>query len=56
MVLIICINNDQYPLSLELNKEYYANETKNSYIIIDENYEDVEYPKEIFKANYYELN
>lgn len=45
---IICIDNRQYPLSLELNKEYEARETEDSYVIVDENSEDCEYPKKIF--------
>ena len=48
---IICINNDNYPLSLELNKEYEAKEIGNFYVLIDCNLENCYYPKEIFKLN-----
>lgn len=50
MVKVICINNDYYPLSLLLNKEYEAKEEDFFYIIIDENLEEYYYPKEIFKV------
>jgi hypothetical protein len=47
---VICINNSYYPVSLSLNKIYNVErETKVGYIIIDENHESWEYPKEIFE-------
>jgi hypothetical protein len=47
---VTCINNKYYPLSLSLNKIYNVErETSVNYIIIDENYEECEYPKEIFE-------
>lgn len=49
-MLVICINNEYYPLSLELNKEYSVRETEKSYIIVDGNLEECEYPKEIFRV------
>jgi len=51
MVKIICINNDYYPVSLQLNKEYEAKEDYFYYIILDESLEEYYYPKEIFKTS-----
>lgn len=48
---VVCINNDNYPLSLELRKEYEVLETNNFYIIIDKNLEDCKYPKNCFVEN-----
>jgi hypothetical protein len=48
MIKVICINNEYYPLSLQLNKEYEAKEEDNCYIILDETLEEYYYPKEIF--------
>jgi hypothetical protein len=45
---VICINNDYYPASLELNKEYEAKEHDCFYLILDENLEEYYYPKELF--------
>lgn len=50
MIKIICINNDYYPLSLKLNKEYEAKEHEFYYIILDETLEEYYYPKEIFNV------
>lgn len=47
-VNIICINNFDYPISLEINKKYEALDIGFFYLIVDENYEDNEYPKDIF--------
>jgi hypothetical protein len=48
-MIIICINNFGYPLSLELNKQYYfVSEKENHYIILDENLEECEFPKDLF--------
>lgn len=47
-VNVICINNSNYPISLEINRTYEALESDFFYIIIDENHDDHEYPKEIF--------
>jgi hypothetical protein len=47
-VTIICIDNSNYPISLEINKTYEALESDFFYIIIDENYDHYEFPKEIF--------
>lgn len=49
MIKVICINNDLYPLSLELNKEYDVKDMGDHYIIVDNNHEDCNFPKEIFK-------
>lgn len=49
-IKIICINNDYYPVSLKLNKEYEAKEHELYYIILDETLEEYYYPKEIFKV------
>jgi hypothetical protein len=49
MALVICIDNKNYPISLELNKEYQAKESENFYIIIDSNLEDNYFPKNIFE-------
>jgi hypothetical protein len=49
MIKIICVNNDFYPLSLHLNKEYEAKEEGFFYIILDETLEEYYYPKELFK-------
>lgn len=46
---VICINNNYYPLSLELNKEYEVVENGDYFIITDDNLEDCEYPKELFR-------
>lgn len=46
---VICINNDYYPLSLEIDKEYDAIEKGNRFIITDDNLEDCEYPRELFR-------
>jgi len=49
MALVICIDNKNYPTSLELNKEYQAKESENFYIITDSNLEDNHFPKNIFE-------
>jgi hypothetical protein len=46
---VICINNNYYPTSLELNKEYEAKEHESFYLILDENLEECYYPKELFR-------
>jgi hypothetical protein len=46
---VICINNINYPLSLEINKEYEVIEKNNYFIVVDSNLEDCEYPKELFR-------
>ena len=46
---VICINNNDYPLSLELNKEYEVLEKDNLYVLLDHNLEDCEYTKELFR-------
>lgn len=48
-MIVKCINNDNYPLSLEKNKDYkVTSEDRYFYTIQDENLEDCKYPKEIF--------
>ena len=47
-IRIICIDNTNYPVSLEVNKEYEGVDCGISYMIVDENYESYEYPKELF--------
>lgn len=49
MVRVICINNDHYPVSLQLNKEYEAKEYDNFYIIIADNLEPEKFSKDLFK-------
>jgi hypothetical protein len=49
-IIIICVDNTNYPVSLELNKKYEATQNGNYYCIIDENFEDYKYPIEIFKV------
>jgi len=45
-----CINNKNYPLALEIDKEYEVVEKDNYFfIIVDENLEECEYPKSIFE-------
>jgi hypothetical protein len=47
---IICINNDLYPLSLIVNKEYeFVKENEEYFIIMDENFEEHKYEKKLFK-------
>lgn len=47
---VTCISNKYYPLSLSLNKVYdVKKETNVGYAIVDENYEEWEYPKEMFE-------
>lgn len=46
---VICIDNKNYPLSLEINKEYEVLEKNDNFIIVDENLEDCEYPKSMFE-------
>lgn len=46
---VICINNIDYPLSLEVNKEYDVLEEGNYYYIVDDNLEDWKYPKYLFE-------
>lgn len=48
MIKIICVNNDYYPASLKLNKEYDAKEDGLFYIILDETLEEYYYPKNLF--------
>lgn len=48
-MIVICIDNSYYPVSLELNKEYLAKEDNDCYIILDESLEEYCYPKELFK-------
>lgn len=45
---VICIDNLNYPISLQINKIYEVLENDFFYIIIDENYDEHQYPKEIF--------
>lgn len=46
---VICVDNKNYPLSLELNKEYEVLEKGDFFILIDKNLEDCEYPKKLFE-------
>jgi hypothetical protein len=47
---IICINNDSYPLSLVVNKEYeFIKENEEYFTIVDENLEEHKYEKKLFK-------
>jgi len=47
---VICVNNKYYPVSLFLGRIYSVErETKVGYIILDENQEECEYPKELFE-------
>jgi hypothetical protein len=48
-IKVVCINNMHYPLSLKLDKEYEAKDNGDFYIIIDENLEFCQFPKEIFE-------
>lgn len=50
MILKIkCISNLNYPLSLKLHEIYEAIEIKDFYLILDENLEYCEFPKELFE-------
>ena len=54
LMQVICKDNSYYPLSLCLNCKYKViKETDISYIIIDENKEEHNYPKEIFEVEKY---
>lgn len=51
--LVICINNDGYPASLEVRKVYeripdQAAESNDQYRVIDESGEDYLYPRKMF--------
>lgn len=46
---VICIDNKDYPLSLNINKEYEVLEDGNYYLIVDDNSEDWKYPKYLFE-------
>ena len=47
---VICENNNYYPVSLKLGETYEVRIVKEStFIIIDEFFDDQEYPKKIFK-------
>lgn len=48
-MIVICVNNSSYPVSLEVNKEYEAKEIDGFYQILDETLEEYLYPKEFFK-------
>lgn len=48
---VICINNTYYPVSLKVGKIYnIERENEVSYIIVDENQEEVSYPKKLFEV------
>lgn len=47
---VICINNDYYPLSLTLNKEYFVIREKDDfYSIMNDNFEEYFFYKNLFK-------
>lgn len=50
-IKITCINNKNYPVSLEMNKQYEAIDNGFFYVIVDDNFDEYEYPKEIFVIN-----
>jgi hypothetical protein len=52
-MIVICINNSHYPLSLEVNKEYKAIKKEDFYIILDENHEEYYYPCCLFEIKYF---
>lgn len=48
---VICINNEYYPTSLSLNKEYSVTvEEDFYYIILDDSFEEYIFPKNLFKV------
>lgn len=47
-IKVICIDNANYPISLEVNKEYEGVDCGIYYMITDENHDSYEYPKELF--------
>lgn len=48
-MIVICKDNNYYPVSLEINKEYEVIREENEcYVIIDSNEEEYYYPKSIF--------
>jgi hypothetical protein len=49
MINVICINNEHYPVSLELNKEYEAKEQGDFYLIMNNDLEYEKFLKILFK-------
>ena len=48
---VICMNNDYYPASLSLNKEYFViREEDIFYVMIDDSFEEYLFPKDLFKV------